>query len=84
MSEDNFNKNKEEQLKDFDIIKKFADKNCQLCWSRGYQGWSEEHKRFIPCICIIKNLEKIGEQEHRENAEEGGLLSKIRQSFGLN
>lgn len=81
---DDFNKSKVEQLKDFDIIKKFANENCDLCFGRAFQGWSEEHKRLIPCICVIKNLEKIGEQEHQENAEEGGLLSKIRQAFGLN
>lgn len=84
MSEDNFNKNKEEQLKDFEIIKKFANKNCQLCFGSARQGFSTEYKRYVPCICVLRNLEKIGEQEHRENAEEGGLLNKIRLAFGLN
>lgn len=38
-------------------VKSLADKNCQRCFGRGYEGVTLEGKP-IACKCFLKNLAK--------------------------
>ena len=31
---------------------------CKKCFGRGYNGWDDDLKQFLPCDCIIKAQRK--------------------------
>ena len=47
-------------------------KECNKCFGRGYEGWSEEFKQYIPCICVVKagNQARMAKFRNREIIEE--------------
>lgn len=49
-------KSREEQDKDFEIIKQWANPLCHLCFGRGHRGWSVELLQYIPCGCVSERI----------------------------
>ena len=77
-------KSKEEQLKDFEILSEMSDPKCGLCHGRAYQGVDINTQMYVPCVCLLKNLEKeMGRQNVAEDKREG-ILQGIRNFFGMN
>lgn len=78
-------KSREEQRKDFEeILSSRADSNCKMCYGRGYQGWDDNEKMFIPCVCLLSNVYKEVSEAKKETPKNEGLLNNIRQMIGLN
>lgn len=79
------NKSKEEQLKDFkEIISTRADTTCKICFGRGYQGFDDNEQKYIPCPCVIKNIEKELAEANMPEANKKGIIEKFRNMFSLN
>lgn len=81
MQEDNFHKTKEEQQEDFKIIASRANADCDCCVGKGYSGFDITTQRYVPCLCVLKNIEKELEEL---GIEDKGILQQIRQTLGLN
>jgi hypothetical protein len=55
-------KTKEEQEKDFEIIKEYASPNCKYCLGTGKEYWITELKMYKPCECVHKNIKRLRER----------------------
>lgn len=75
---------KDEQLKDFELIKWYADKNCPICHGTAYQGFNLNELRFSPCPCLQHNIRKALEEKNIPEAEKEGILNKFITMFRLN
>lgn len=78
-------KTKEEQLKDYEnILSSRADINCPTCWGRAFKAWNETEERYVPCECLIKNVEKEVAEMNLSEFKKQGVLSKFREIMGVN
>jgi hypothetical protein len=78
-------KSKEEQLKDFEeIISSRAEVTCNLCYGRGYQGFDQNQHKYIPCSCVLANVEKELAEQNIPEADKKGIIEKCRSLFSLN
>lgn len=49
--------NKEQQEKDFEQIKAYANPNCKHCYGTGKLHWFVEIQHYQVCPCVEKNIE---------------------------
>ncbi len=75
---------KQEQLKDFEEISKWANEDCKQCFRRGYKGWNESELRYIICDCVLDNITKAQEEQNKQDADKKGIIEKCRTVFGIN
>jgi len=77
-------KSREEQDADFAFLAEYADKNCPTCFGTAKNGFNTETQLYVPCGCLLSNLNKEVEKERQNNAEQGGILQRFNQMFGRN
>ncbi len=76
---------KEEQEKDFkEVISSRTDKDCKICFGKGYQGWNQVEERFVPCTCVMKNIQNELAGNNEQYKDKKGIFSNIRHNIGLN
>lgn len=75
---------KAKQREDFKIIATRANKDCPICFGKGFQGFDINELKYIPCICVIRNLEKEVANKMKSDSEQGGIIKVVRQMVGLN
>ena len=52
-------KSREEQDLDFTLyFSAFANKDCKICYGTGKRSWHVELRQYIPCECVMMNIEK--------------------------
>lgn len=78
-------KTREEQDEDYKTyFEPYADKNCPTCFGTAKAGWDTKNLMYVPCTCLLNNLNKEIEKERQAGAEQGGVLQKIAAMFGRN
>ena len=75
-------KTKEEQDEDFKLLSHYANKNCPSCFGSGKNGFNTETQLYVPCTCLLNNLNKEIQKERQDSAEQGGVLQSIANMFG--
>lgn len=81
-------KTREEQDEDFKVLSGMANKNCPTCYGSGKFAWSTKDEMYIPCTCLLNNLEKAlekrEEEENQDSVKSGGVIRRFREMFGIN
>ena len=75
---------KAEQLKDFEEIKLWADKDCKECFGKGYSGWNHSELRFVVCGCVLNNAQKALAERNEQDANKQGIIDRCRTIFKVN
>ena len=60
-------KSREEQDKDFEQIKEYANPNCKKCLGTGKEYWITELQMYKVCKCVEKNIKIAKELTGRAN-----------------
>ena len=59
-------KTREEQDTEFNLyFRAFADKDCKICFGTGKRSWHVELRQYIPCECVMINIEKEKQAQER-------------------
>ena len=61
---DYINKSREEQDKELEIIKDYANKNCKHCLGTGKEYWITELKQYKICDCVLKNIKILEDSKN--------------------
>lgn len=64
-------KTREEQDQEFNTyFRCFADSECKICYGTGKRSWHVELRQYIPCECVMINIEK-------EKKKQESLITKV-------
>ena len=71
MNQTYLEKTKEEQESDFRIyFQPYADITCKICHGTGKRSWMVDLQQYIPCECVMINLEK-------EKRKQESLITRV-------